>query len=176
MGIVLAAAALIVALVALAVAVASAARLRAVTTQGTLGTTSTTYAPLPEHNAEIADFTAQLRDGGSFSRADLAGEGQLIGFFTTNCQSCKAELPYFLTAAEQIPSGGPTPVAVLSGGDDEVVEMATLFPAEVSVVIEPPDFAVSHGAGIRAYPTFLVADHGRVRTAAVRMDRLFAHT
>jgi thiol-disulfide isomerase/thioredoxin len=174
MGIVLAAAALIVALVALAVALASAARLRAVTTQGTLDNPVTSRAPLPEHNTQIADFVAQRSDGGIFSNADISADGQLIGFFTSGCSACKAEIPPFLAAAEQAPHDAPRPVAVLSGDDDNVREMVKLFPAQVSVVIEP-DLAFSHSAGVDAYPTFLVADHGRVKTAAVRVDRLFAH-
>lgn len=174
MAIVLAAAALIVALVALTVAVASAARLRAATTQGTLGTASSHRAPLPEHNLQITEFTARRSDGGSFGNADLAADGQLIGFFASNCSSCKHELPHFLAAVERIPHGGPRPVAALSGVDEEVAEMAQLFPARVSVVFEP-DLAFSRSAGVEAYPTFLVADHGRVKTSAVRMDRLFAH-
>jgi thiol-disulfide isomerase/thioredoxin len=174
MAIVLASAALIVALVAVAVALASAARLRAATMEGTLGAASSARAPLPELNLEITDFTARRVDGGSFSNADLAADGQLIGFFASNCSSCKHELPHFLAAVERIPHDGPRPVAVLSGIDEEVAEMAELFPGQVSVVVEP-DLAFSRSAGVEAYPTFLVADHGKVKTSAVRMDRLFAH-
>ena len=174
MAIVLAAAAVIVALVAVAVALAGAARLQAAMAGGTLGAAPTSRAPLPELNSEIADFTARRSGGGSFSNADLAADGQLIGFFASNCSSCKHELPHFLAAAERIPHDGPRPVAVLSGIDEEVAELAEMFPAGVSVVLEP-DLAFSRSAGVEAYPTFLVADHGTVRSSAVRMDRLLAH-
>jgi thiol-disulfide isomerase/thioredoxin len=174
MAIVLAAAALIVALIAVAVALAGAARLRAAMAEGTLGAAGSARAPLPEVNLEITDFTARRSDGGSFTNADIAADGQLIGFFASNCSSCKHELPHFLTAVERLAHDGPRPVAVLSGMDEELAEMAELFPARVSVVLEP-DLAFSRSAGVQAYPTFLVADHGKVKTSAVRVDRLFAH-
>jgi thiol-disulfide isomerase/thioredoxin len=173
MTVALAVLALVVALLALTVALAAAARLREATTRGTLGLPVRSRAPLPELNQEFEAFVAQRTDGSSFDNTDIAVDDQLIGFFSVGCSTCKDELPHFLAVADEISADRPRPVAVLSGHEDGIDELAEQFPAGVTVVVEP-DAAFSHSAGVRAYPTFIVADHGRVKTAAVRVDRLFA--
>ena len=167
----IAGAAFVVALFALVVAFGTATRLRDVMATGGVGAAGGQRAPLPQISTEIDDFVALRLDGTAFTRADLAGGNRLVGFFATGCSSCKEQLPAFLAAAAGRQHGAAAPVAVLSGPEDDVRDLAQLFSGDVTVVTEP-DLTFSRSAKVQGYPTFVVAADGKVTEAATRVDRL----
>lgn len=168
----LACAALVVAVFALVVAFGTATRLREVMAKGGVGAAAGKGAPLPQVSTEIDDFISPRLDGTAFTKADLAGGNHLVGFFAAGCSSCKDQLPAFLAAAADRQSGAAA-VAVLSGPEDEVRDLAALFLGKVTVVTEP-DLTFSRSAKVQGYPTFLVVADGKVTQASVRVDRLLA--
>jgi len=167
----IACAALVVAVFALAVAFGTANRLRDAMAKGGVGASAVPGPPVPQISTEIDDFVAQRLDGTAFTNADLEGGNRLVGFFAAGCTSCKDQLPAFLAAGAGRKRGTPTPVAVLSGLEEGVRDLAELFPEDVTVITEP-DLAFSRSAKIQGYPTFVVVADGKVTEAAVRVDRL----
>jgi thiol-disulfide isomerase/thioredoxin len=169
MSVLIACAALVVALLAFVVALGAANRLRDAMENGGIAAAGH-RAPLPPVLTEIEDFVTPRLDGTAFTKADLAGDNRLVGFFATGCPSCKDQLPAFLAAAGR-QRGAATPVAVLSGSEGDTRELAQIFPKDVTVVTES-DLAFSRSAKVDGYPTFIVVTDGKVTGSATRVDRL----
>ncbi|MEV6302605.1 TlpA disulfide reductase family protein [Actinoplanes sp. NPDC051861] len=175
--IVLSLAALAVALVGLAVAFATAARLRTAIESGGLAGMKAPQPQLPTADSVIGDFEIETLDGRTISQRDLHVDQQLIGFFSVGCAPCSEDLPNFLALEDKVVGDLPKPIAVINGEPDEAREYAKAFPDAFAVVIEPDSEAagtLSAAVGVKAFPTYLLAEHGRVGMSAVRIKGIAA--
>jgi hypothetical protein len=120
-----------------------------------------------EVGQEIEAFATVTIDGQPLGRDTFSGE-TLIGFFTPQCQPCKAQLPSFVDYARSTP-GGPTRVlAAVIGEDDEVADMVTTLRPVAQVVVESRGGPLVTAFHIRAFPTVAkVAPDGGGRVIVV---------
>lgn len=132
--------------------------------QGATGETPD-YGPAP-------DFTVYDADGNEVSLADFAGEPVVINFWASWCPPCKAELPDFEVAYQEV-SDVRFLMVNLTDGQRETKEIADAFIAENGYtfpVLYDIDGSGYYAYGLTSIPqTFFVDAEGNIADYRIGM-------
>lgn len=118
---------------------------------------------LPDPGTPAPEFAATAADGTPVTHADLAGEDRIVVFLSTDCASCKDQVP---AIAALDPDRWRRPFVVVVGPADERRTMVAALDAHAIVVGEDSDGAVRESFEIEEYPAVLLMREGVVNTAA----------
>jgi thiol-disulfide isomerase/thioredoxin len=104
----------------------------------------------------------------------VSGDGpRLMGFFSPDCEPCKAALPAFVTLAAEYPQGRTRVLAVVAGDGPGVTDFTGDLTRVAQVVVESTDGPVSTAFQVSGYPAWCSLDeHGVVQRSGVGMDDL----
>ena len=97
-----------------------------------------------------ADFQVQDENGQTVRLSDYFGQPIVVNFWATWCPPCRAELPYFNSAAEQYAGQIQFLMINLTDGYNDTVESATAFIREQNGYTFPLFFDVDY-SGVEAY-------------------------
>ncbi|MFF4773831.1 TlpA disulfide reductase family protein [Microtetraspora fusca] len=112
---------------------------------------------------EVGPFAVHAADGGPLTRDHLTRE-TLFGFFSPDCEPCKAKLPAFVRYAAEMPGGRDRVVAVIAADEGADGEFRSRLGEVARVVVEDHTGPLSAAFRVRAYPSlFLVAPDGAGR-------------
>lgn len=112
--------------------------------------------------ARVGDFIVTAVDGGTVSRADLAGP-TLVAFLAPGCQACDFSVPAFIERAERAPGGRDHVLAVLMGSPrfaDELRER--LAPVARVLAEEEEGGPLVRAFGVLGLPAFALLSDGRM--------------
>jgi hypothetical protein len=118
-----------------------------------------------------ANFAAVDTDG----RAVTVGPDgpRLVGFFSPECQPCKAKLPDFVAQVTGYPGGRERVLAVVAGDGPGSADFSDALIGVARVVVEPSDGPLTAAFQVSGFPSWCVLDeHGVVQHSAVGLDRL----
>jgi peroxiredoxin len=120
----------------------------------------------------VGDFTVTAVDGGTVSRADLAGP-TLVAFLAPGCQACDHSVPAFLERAERAPGGREHVLAVVMGSprySDELRER--LAPVARVLTEEQEGGPLIKAFGVLGVPAFGLLSDGRMIASHTVPDEL----
>jgi thiol-disulfide isomerase/thioredoxin len=125
----------------------------------------------PPTGTEPAEFTSITVDGQTVSAGLLSGV-TLVGFFATDCSSCKELIPRFMDYAEAVPGGRGQVLAVITGDLDVAAKLAVLLDTVASVVVEAGQGPVATAFGVVDFPVVCLLDGRRIMASAFDVNRL----
>jgi thiol-disulfide isomerase/thioredoxin len=128
-------------------------------------------ATLPDVDSEPGDFTALTPDGERLTAAHLTGT-TLVGFFATDCASCKELIPRFMDRALAMPGGRERVLVVIQGDPVVAGKLGGLLNTVARVITEPNEGQVANAFGVRFFPTVCLLDGLRITASAFDIDRL----
>jgi thiol-disulfide isomerase/thioredoxin len=126
---------------------------------------------LPDVDSEPGDFTALTPDGEKLTAAHLTGT-TLVGFFATDCASCKELIPRFMDYAQAMPGGREQVLVVIDGDPVVAGKLGVLLSTVARLIVEPDEGPVASAFRIRFFPTVCLLDGRRVTASAFDVDRL----
>ncbi len=109
-----------------------------------------TEAPVTLSDHPTADFSVLDEEGNMVSLSDSFGTPIVVNVWATWCPPCRAELPYFNTAAEQYEGQIRFMMVDLTDGSNDTVDSATAFIREENGFSFPLYFDVDFSA-VQAY-------------------------
>ncbi|MBB5869987.1 hypothetical protein F4553_003366 [Allocatelliglobosispora scoriae] len=119
----------------------------------------------------ITPATATATDGTTVAIG--SADALVLGFFTTDCETCHERLPEFVAYAKDFPPGRDGITAVVVGAPEEVWEMVDRLEPVARVIVEPEFGAVQTAVGVRGFPALcLIGPDGTIVTAGVRISSL----
>jgi peroxiredoxin len=119
------------------------------------------------------EFTAVTTGGESRSLADLAGSRSVVGFFSPNCQPCRAQLPEFIEFAKALPGGLGQALAVVVSAGEAGAGFAAQLDGAAAVVISPQRGPLPTAFSVRGLPAFyLIGPDGRIVARGMAVQAL----
>jgi len=98
---------------------------------------------------------------------------RLVGFFSPECEPCKAKLPDFAEQVAGYPGGPARVLAVVAGDGPGITDFAGALAPVARVVVEPSDGPLTTAFQVSAFPAWCVLDElGVVQHSGVGLDRL----
>jgi thiol-disulfide isomerase/thioredoxin len=125
----------------------------------------------PAVGSEPRDFTAVTLDGGRLAATGLT-RTTLVGFFATDCASCKELIPRFMDYAQAMPGGREQVLVVIDGDPVVAGKLGVLLSTVARLIVEPDEGPVASAFRIRFFPTVCLLDGRRVTASAFDVDRL----
>jgi hypothetical protein len=119
---------------------------------------------------EFATFTA---DGTRVGTDAVSQPGSVVVFLDTQCSTCKDFLPEISGFLADRIATGPPPLAVISGERGDIGAYVAALPDGV-LTIGQPSGELARAFDVRAYPTVLVFDDGKVSASGPRPAELTA--
>lgn len=125
---------------------------------------------------QTADFTVLDEEGNSVSLSDYFGKPIIVNFWATWCPPCRAELPYFDTAAETYAGEIQFLMVDLTDGYNDTVDSAKSFARDENAYSFPlffdVDFSAAEAYRINAIPVtlFIRADGSLMHQQIGSMD------
>jgi AhpC/TSA family len=119
---------------------------------------------LPDPGTPVPEFATVGADGTTVTHADLAGDDRLLAFLSTDCASCKDQVP---ALAALDPDRWRRPVVVVVGeADQRRRDMVAALDGHALVVTEDGEGTVRQAFEIQEYPAVLLIRESHVSTAA----------
>jgi hypothetical protein len=129
-----------------------------------------TWLPAPG-TAVPPGLTMTTKAGTVVTAAEFAGPDVVVVFLTSPCNACRAALPGLRAALAVLPSGGPSPIAVLTGDPAAWPEYLVALSGLVRPVENgddvPKGTSVADMLDVHSYPAVLVLGGGVVRRAGM---------
>ncbi|MEU8185201.1 TlpA disulfide reductase family protein [Micromonospora sp. NPDC049044] len=104
-----------------------------------------------------AAFEGVDTDGVPVRREELTGD-TLVVFFSTDCRACREALPRFVTQATAFPGGRGQILAVVTGDEPEVPELASRLTEVARVVLDGADGSLATAFQAAAFPCWCLLD------------------
>jgi hypothetical protein len=119
----------------------------------------TSRTPIRRAGERVDDFSTVTSGGGPVTRESLteSADSVLVGFFTTDCDTCRERLPEFVRKAGQWEEA----IAVVVGEGAEATDLVDSFELQevARVVLETPKNApMTDAFAVRAFPSVCVVD------------------
>jgi thiol-disulfide isomerase/thioredoxin len=123
--------------------------------------------------SKAPEFAATTTAGESRSLADLAGSRSIVGFFSPNCEPCRAQLPEFIEFAKALPGGFGHALAVVVGESPAASGFAAELDAAADVVITARQGPLARVFSVRGTPAFyLIGPDGRIEARGMAVQAL----
>jgi thiol-disulfide isomerase/thioredoxin len=133
----------------------------------------TARAALLPVGSNAPEFTAVTTGGDSASLADLAGSRSVVGFFSPNCQPCRAQVPEFIEFAKALPHAAGQGLAVVVGDGAAATGLADELDGAATVVITPRQSPLVAAFSVRGFPAFyLIGPDGRIEARGMAVQAL----
>jgi thiol-disulfide isomerase/thioredoxin len=126
---------------------------------------------LPAVGSEPEEFTALTLEGERLAATSLTGT-TLVGFFATDCASCKELIPRFMDYAQAMPGGREQVLVVIAGDPVVAAKLGVLLSTVARLIVEPGEGPVANAFRVRFFPTVCLLDGRRVTASAFDIDRL----
>jgi peroxiredoxin len=118
---------------------------------------------LPDPGTPVPEFAALAVDGTRVSHEDLAGPDRVLAFLTTDCASCRDQVP---ALRELDHSTWAAPIVVVIGSREQRSDMVAAL-ADRAVVIEEEDHGPIAGSfDIHEFPAVVLSGLGVIHRAA----------
>jgi hypothetical protein len=122
---------------------------------------------LPDPGTPVPEFTAVAVDGSPVSHEDLAGDDRILAFLSTDCASCRDQVP---ALAALDPDRWRRPIVVVLGEPVARREMAAALDGHAVVVEEDGDEdgdgTIRTAFDVHEYPAVILFREAHVGTAA----------
>jgi peroxiredoxin len=123
--------------------------------------------------SQAPEFTAVTTSGESRSLADLTGSRSVVGFFSPNCQPCRAQVPQFIEFVRALPGSPGHALAVVVGEGDAAARFAAELDGAAAVVISPRQGPLTAAFSVRGFPAFYLVDpDGRIEARGMAVQAL----
>jgi peroxiredoxin len=154
--------AMLVALVSFALALAAVRRLRAV--EGRLKEIMDPFGTdLPAPGTAVPPFEAVTTAGDRLSTVDLdLTEEVLVAFVSSDCESCRWDLPRLVTVLGALARSGPRPIVLLSGEESSRADIRGELEDVARVIADDPDRSLTKSFGVRGFPSLLRVREGTI--------------
>jgi len=125
--------------------------------------------------AEVPALSAAATDGATITSEYLRGRLTLLGFFNTDCGTCRTTAPAFARAARDLTAatdGTGRAVAVISTEQEDAAELLAALGTDVTVIMERGRGPVTDAFQMSAFPWFLlIGPDGRITASASTPER-----
>jgi len=117
------------------------------------------YPPLPV-GAQVPPFALVATTGARFSTTELVGEPSVVGFFASQCRSCREQVPDFLATVAALPDPGQS-LAVIVGDAQAGSDLVAALQPTVRVVVEAEQRGLAALLHVSTFPAFYQLDKDR---------------
>jgi hypothetical protein len=118
---------------------------------------------LPDPGTPVPEFEVTALDGSLVSQRDLAGADRILAFLTTDCPSCRDQVP----ALNNLDSDAwLQPIVVVIGPPAERSDMVRVLVPGAIVVEQNNDDRLVQAFDIHEFPAILLVRFGVIQTAA----------